>query len=106
MCIGAKTQYAKAEFQVRLDRQRPPQQKTIEGDNAIKSIFLVIFRPGSGWLPGKPLAEQPLGSTSNTIWASSRRGSSNSRARSRTSTVSNPADIDDELKYLYRILVS
>ena len=27
----------------------------------MKSIFLVIFRPGSGWLPGKPLAEQPLG---------------------------------------------
>ena len=27
----------------------------------MKSIFLVIFRPSSGWLPGKPLAEQPLG---------------------------------------------
>ena len=27
----------------------------------MKSLFLVIFRPGAGWLSGKPLAEQPLG---------------------------------------------
>ncbi len=25
-----------------------------------KSTFLVIYKPGPAWLPGKPLAEQPL----------------------------------------------
>ena len=25
-----------------------------------KMTFLVIYRPGPGWLPGKPMAEQPL----------------------------------------------
>jgi uncharacterized protein YciI len=25
-----------------------------------KMTYLVIYRPGPGWLPGKPLAEQPL----------------------------------------------
>lgn len=25
-----------------------------------KMTFLVIYRPGPGWLPGKPAAEQPL----------------------------------------------
>ena len=25
-----------------------------------KTTFLVIYRPGPGWLPGKPTAEQPL----------------------------------------------
>lgn len=25
-----------------------------------KSTFLVIYKPGSAWLPGKPLAQQPL----------------------------------------------
>ena len=25
-----------------------------------KVTFLVIYRPGPGWLPGKPMAEQPL----------------------------------------------
>jgi len=30
------------------------------GDSTIKSTFLVIYRPGPAWLPGKPLAEQPL----------------------------------------------
>jgi uncharacterized protein YciI len=25
-----------------------------------RSTFLVIYRPGPGWLPGKPISEQPL----------------------------------------------
>jgi len=27
---------------------------------AAKSTFLVIYRPGPAWLPGKPVSEQPL----------------------------------------------
>jgi len=28
---------------------------------AAKSTFLIIYKPGPAWLPGKPLTEQPLG---------------------------------------------
>jgi len=28
---------------------------------AAKSTFLIIYKPGPAWLPGKPLKEQPLG---------------------------------------------
>jgi uncharacterized protein len=27
---------------------------------AAKATYLVVYRPGGGWLPGKPLAQQPL----------------------------------------------
>jgi uncharacterized protein len=29
------------------------------GGGAMKSTFLVIYRPGPAWLPGKPVGEQP-----------------------------------------------
>jgi uncharacterized protein YciI len=28
---------------------------------AEKTTFIVIYKPGAGWLPGKPLSQQPLG---------------------------------------------
>lgn len=29
-------------------------------DAVVKTTFLVIYRPGPAWLPGKPVSEQPL----------------------------------------------
>ncbi|HEY7639166.1 MAG TPA: YciI family protein [Steroidobacteraceae bacterium] len=31
-----------------------------ESDDPAQPSFLCVYRPGANWLPGKPLAEQPL----------------------------------------------
>ena len=33
---------------------------TDEPDAVVKTTFLVIYRPGPAWLPGKPVSQQPL----------------------------------------------
>jgi uncharacterized protein len=33
---------------------------TDEQPDAVKTTFLVIYRPGPAWLPGKPVSQQPL----------------------------------------------